>query len=179
MADMYAVSGETLTGIANAIRGKTGSDDFMTVASMASAIEGIGGGESAPRYVFRWDTYDEFMSSIIETGFEFRYPEDVVSFLLDNAGFLCVTISFMYPKYYTTYSRGCVIDADVVDQHNIIVLSSTLNCNYGYEGLAMGGELLVGSSEMSDFPEIVDIDGSYVEPSELIDFTITLTCVDY
>ena len=42
--EMYAVSGETLTGIANAIRSKTRSDDFMTVASMASAIEGISGG---------------------------------------------------------------------------------------------------------------------------------------
>ena len=42
MADeMYAVSGETLTDIVNAIRSKTGSDDFMTVAAMASAIEGI------------------------------------------------------------------------------------------------------------------------------------------
>ena len=39
--EMYAVSGETLTGIANAIRSKTRSDDFMTVASMAVAIEGI------------------------------------------------------------------------------------------------------------------------------------------
>ena len=39
--EMYAVSGETLTGIANAIRSKTKSDDFMTVSSMAAAIEGI------------------------------------------------------------------------------------------------------------------------------------------
>ena len=39
--EMYAVSGETLTSIANAIRSKTRSDDFMTVASMAAAIEGI------------------------------------------------------------------------------------------------------------------------------------------
>ena len=39
--EMYAVSGDTLAGIANAIRSKTGSDDFMTVASMAAAIEGI------------------------------------------------------------------------------------------------------------------------------------------
>lgn len=41
MAEMYAVTGETLTGIANAIRSKTGSDEQMTVAAMASAIEGI------------------------------------------------------------------------------------------------------------------------------------------
>ena len=39
--EMYAVSGETLTGIADAIRSKTGSDEMMTVAAMASAIEGI------------------------------------------------------------------------------------------------------------------------------------------
>lgn len=48
MAEMYAVSGETLTGIADAIRSKTGSDDFLTVASMAAAIEGISGGGGLP-----------------------------------------------------------------------------------------------------------------------------------
>lgn len=48
MAELYAVSGETLTGIADAIRSKTGSDDFMTVASMASAIEGISAGGGLP-----------------------------------------------------------------------------------------------------------------------------------
>lgn len=42
--EIYAVPGETMTAIANAIRSKTGSDDFMTVASMASAIEGISSG---------------------------------------------------------------------------------------------------------------------------------------
>lgn len=41
VGEMYAVSGETLTGIANAIRSKTRSDDFMTVSSMAVSIEGI------------------------------------------------------------------------------------------------------------------------------------------
>ena len=41
MAEMYAVTGETLTGIADAIRSKTGSDEMMTVAAMASSIEGI------------------------------------------------------------------------------------------------------------------------------------------
>ena len=38
--EIYAVLGETMSAIANAIRSKTGSDDFMTAASMASAIEG-------------------------------------------------------------------------------------------------------------------------------------------
>ena len=41
--EMYAVSGETLTGIANAIRNKTRSDEFMTVNSMAALIENIEG----------------------------------------------------------------------------------------------------------------------------------------
>lgn len=41
--EIYAVPGETMSAIANAIRSKTGSDDFMTAASMASAIEGISG----------------------------------------------------------------------------------------------------------------------------------------
>lgn len=50
MADMYAVSGETLSGIADAIRSKTGSDEQMTVAAMASAIEGISGGDTG-RYL--------------------------------------------------------------------------------------------------------------------------------
>lgn len=51
MAEMYAVSGETLTGIADAIRSKTGSDEMMTVAAMASAIEGISGGGGLPPVV--------------------------------------------------------------------------------------------------------------------------------
>ena len=39
--EMYAVSGKTLTDIANAIRSKTGSDDFMTVDNMATQISNI------------------------------------------------------------------------------------------------------------------------------------------
>lgn len=64
MAEMYAVSGETLTGIADAIRSKTGSDEMMPVAAMAPAIEGISVGgltiHVADRYTsgagncFRW-----------------------------------------------------------------------------------------------------------------------------
>lgn len=44
MTDIYAVPGETLTGIANAIRSKTGSDEQMPVSVMAAAIESISGG---------------------------------------------------------------------------------------------------------------------------------------
>lgn len=43
MTDMYAVPGETLTGIANAIRSKTGSDEQMPVSAMAASIESIEG----------------------------------------------------------------------------------------------------------------------------------------
>lgn len=38
MTELYAVSGETLAGIADAIRSKTGSDERMTVAAMPAAI---------------------------------------------------------------------------------------------------------------------------------------------
>lgn len=65
--EMYAVSGETLTGIANAIRSKTRSDDFMTVASMAVAIEGIsshGFAEVTKEWVVdefhSYNTFDDF-----------------------------------------------------------------------------------------------------------------------
>ena len=51
MAEMYAVPGETLTGIANAIRARIGSDDFMTVSAMASTIESISGGSSYPVHI--------------------------------------------------------------------------------------------------------------------------------
>lgn len=48
---MYAVDGEILDGIAHAIQSKTGSDEPMTVASMASAIEGISGGTNLPTFI--------------------------------------------------------------------------------------------------------------------------------
>ena len=63
--EMYAVSGETLTGIANAIRSKTRSDDFMPVASMAAAIEGIssnGFAEVTKEWVVdEFHSYDRFV----------------------------------------------------------------------------------------------------------------------
>ena len=63
--EMYAISGETLSGIANAIRSKTRSDDFMTVASMAVAIEGIssnGFAEVTKEWVVdEFHSYDRFV----------------------------------------------------------------------------------------------------------------------
>ena len=45
----YLIQGETLTGIADAIRAKTGSSDAITVGEMATAIGSItSGGSSAP-----------------------------------------------------------------------------------------------------------------------------------
>lgn len=63
---MYAVPSETLTGIADAIRSKTGSDDFMTVSAMASAIESISGGGDPNmthyQYVLEKDTLNAKIS---------------------------------------------------------------------------------------------------------------------
>ena len=47
MAD-YKISGERLTSIANAIRGKTGKEDSLTLEQMVTEIEGIEAGDSAP-----------------------------------------------------------------------------------------------------------------------------------
>lgn len=54
---MYAVSDEILNGIAHAIQGKIGSDEPMTVASMASAIERIPSGDGNGTIWNRW-TYE-------------------------------------------------------------------------------------------------------------------------
>ena len=45
----YKISGERLTSIANAIRGKTGKEDSLTLEQMVTEIEGIeAGGGAAP-----------------------------------------------------------------------------------------------------------------------------------
>lgn len=48
MAEMYRISGERLTAIADAIREKTGKTDSLTLQQMATEISGIqtGGGGS-------------------------------------------------------------------------------------------------------------------------------------
>lgn len=45
MAEIYAVMGESLTAVADAIREKTGSTDTYTPGEMAEAILDITGGE--------------------------------------------------------------------------------------------------------------------------------------
>ena len=47
MAD-YKISGERLTSIANAIRGKTGKEDSLTLEQMVTEIEGIEAGGGSP-----------------------------------------------------------------------------------------------------------------------------------
>ena len=44
----YKISGERLTSIANAIRGKTGKEDSLTLEQMVTEIEGIEAGGSNP-----------------------------------------------------------------------------------------------------------------------------------
>lgn len=70
MADMYAVNGETLTGIADAIRSKTGGDEMMTVAAMASAIEGIYGSVVAKKAATEGEViYNKYLEGASETPF--------------------------------------------------------------------------------------------------------------
>ena len=51
----YLIQGETLTGIADAIRGKTGGTDPVAVSDMAAQIEGIevGGGGDIDALIYR------------------------------------------------------------------------------------------------------------------------------
>ena len=76
--EMYAVSGDTLAGIANAIRSKTRSDDFMTVASMAVAIEGISSNGFA-EVTKEW-VVDEFHSYTTFDDFKWVYNLQVLNY---------------------------------------------------------------------------------------------------
>ena len=58
---MYAVSDESLSAIANAIRSKTGNDEQMPIAAMASAIEGISGGLSENMHDVSTDIQDVYI----------------------------------------------------------------------------------------------------------------------
>lgn len=103
MADeMYAVNGETLTGIANAIRSKTGSDDFMTVSSMASAIEGIsGGGVVVKKAAVEGEiTPNKYLSGV--DGVEISYNNWAISpyYILDGNYFACNSFDLRYSTFY-------------------------------------------------------------------------------
>lgn len=98
MAEMYAVPGETLSSIANAIREKTGSADFMTVSSMSSAIEGIGGVSLPARCYAGTLTNLSGTSVSIDTNSEYTRPVcacliavdiDSVNMASDNESYVC------------------------------------------------------------------------------------------
>ena len=66
MAD-YKISGERLTSIANAIRGKTGKEDSLTLEQMVTEIEGIEAGgipENARLYYVGYANSELNMSSL-------------------------------------------------------------------------------------------------------------------
>lgn len=102
MTDIYAVPGETLTGIANAIRSKTGSDEQMTVSAMAAAIEGISGGgalvkefEIIPEADFKLDNNT---SLFIETGID-KIPSIIFGYITNLDEWRQSIVD--YPSYYT------------------------------------------------------------------------------
>ena len=55
----YKISGERLTSIANAIRGKTGKEDSLTLEQMVTEIEGIEAGGGKP-------VFESFLTDRIE-----------------------------------------------------------------------------------------------------------------
>ena len=100
MAEMYAVPSETLTSIADAIRSKTGSNEMITVAAMANAIEGISSGRVVIKKaaVEGEITKNKYLNG--PNGEEISYNSWDISpyYILDGDYFVCSSD----PKQYST-----------------------------------------------------------------------------
>ena len=102
MAEMYAVPGETLTGIADAIRSKTGSDEMMTVASMAIAIEGISSGGVVVKKAAIEGEITQNKYLVGPDGAEASYNGWDISpyYILDGGYFICNNSTSQYCALY-------------------------------------------------------------------------------
>ena len=102
MAEMYAVPSETLTSIADAIRSKTGSNEMITVAAMANAIEGISSGRVVIKKaaVEGEITKNKYLSG--PNGEEISYNSWDISpyYILDGDYFLCSSSPQQYSTLY-------------------------------------------------------------------------------
>ena len=102
MAEMYAVPSETLTSIADAIRSKTGSNEMITVAAMANAIEGISSGSVVMKKaaVEGEITKNKYLSG--PNGEEISYNSWDISpyYILDGDYFLCSSSPQQYSTLY-------------------------------------------------------------------------------
>lgn len=102
MAEMYAVPSETLTSIADAIRSKTGSNEMITVAAMANAIEGISSGRVVIKKaaVEGEITKNKYLSG--PNGEEISYNNWDISpyYILDGEYFLCSSSPQQYSTLY-------------------------------------------------------------------------------
>ena len=102
MAEMYAVPSETLTSIADAIRSKTGSNEMITVAAMANAIEGISSGRVVMKKaaVEGEITKNKYLSG--PKGEEISYNGWDISpyYILDGDYFLCSSPPQQYSTLY-------------------------------------------------------------------------------
>ena len=102
MAEMYAVPSETLTSIADAIRSKTGSNEMITVAAMANAIEGISSGRVVMKKaaVEGEITKNKYLSG--PKGEELPYDSWDISpyYILDSDYFVCSSNPQQYSTLY-------------------------------------------------------------------------------
>ena len=102
MAEMYAVPSETLTSIADAIRSKTGSNEMITVAAMANAIEGISSGRVVMKKaaVEGEITKNKYLSGL--KGEEISYNGWDISpyYILDSDYFVCSSNPQQYSTLY-------------------------------------------------------------------------------
>ena len=102
MAEMYAVPSETLTSIADAIRSKTGSNEMITVAAMANAIEGISSGHVVMKKAAAEGeiTKDKYLNG--PQGVEISYNGWDISpyYILDGDYFICSSPPQQYSTLY-------------------------------------------------------------------------------
>ena len=102
MAEMYAVPSETLPRIADAIRSKTGSNEMITVAAMANAIEGISSGRVVIKKaaVEGEITKNKYLSG--PNGEEISYNSWDISpyYILDGDYFVCSSPPQQYSTLY-------------------------------------------------------------------------------
>lgn len=99
----YSIEESTLTGIADAIRAKTGSEDDIIVAAMADKINGIGAAEEAE--------YSKNEDAIINRTLMGSYSNDRVTTIGTGAFQRCTSLTGAnFPKVeyiHTNAFYGC------------------------------------------------------------------------
>lgn len=117
----YRIQDTTLTGIADAIRSKTGSAATIMVSEMADEIESIptgGGGSSIPFIGGISNVSERFDLNLVTLMLEVNAPDysqtrvaSTIIFEYNNSWELCVA----FTPIYVTNQTGCIVGTDSED----------------------------------------------------------------